>query len=147
MDEPLNICPPGSPREPFGRFHMQGMKCLSSAFDIEADGIYHAISSRNGRRNRGFVVDIGAYPSRCGGSRGGTLNPLGCREAISRQALTAKISHNAPSEKSRSSKHRDNSISHCSRSASHAQHPFILKTLVSLWDNCPLPPWRGGVTR
>jgi hypothetical protein len=38
-----------------------------------------------------------------------------------RQALTAKMAHNAPFEKSRSSKHRDNSISHCSRSTSHAQ--------------------------
>lgn len=59
MDEPLNTRPLGLACEPFGRFHMHGTKCLSSAFDIEADGIHHAISSGDGSRNCVFVVDIG----------------------------------------------------------------------------------------
>ena len=56
MDEPLHACPLGLAREPFCRFHMQGMKGLCSAFAIEADGIHHAISSSDRCRNRVFVV-------------------------------------------------------------------------------------------
>src|SRR5208337_4466973 len=70
MDEPLNACPLGVACEPLGRFHMQGMKCLCPAFKIEADGIHHAISSSDGCRNRGFVVDIGAYRLQRGPSGG-----------------------------------------------------------------------------
>jgi hypothetical protein len=62
MDEPLNACPLGVASEPFGRFHMQGMKCLCSAFAIEANGIHYAISSGDGCCNGGFVVDVAAYP-------------------------------------------------------------------------------------
>ena len=99
---------------------MQGMKCLCTAFAIEANGIHHTISSSDGRSNRGFVVDIGVYRLKRG-SFGGTRNPLRMpRGDPNRQALMAKMADKAPSEKSRSAKHRDNAICHCRRSTSYA---------------------------
>jgi hypothetical protein len=50
MDEALNTRPVRLACEPFGRFHMHGVKCLSSTFDIEADSIHHAVSPRDGSR-------------------------------------------------------------------------------------------------
>jgi hypothetical protein len=86
----------------------QGLKCLCSAFDMEADGIHHATGSGDCRFARVFVCDIGTY----------RLKPeffraLGMpRGDPGREALTAKMAHNAPSEKAGSSKHRHDSIGH-----------------------------------
>jgi hypothetical protein len=61
MDEALNTRPVCLACEPFGRFHMHGVKCLSSTFDVEADSIHHAVRPRDGSRYRAFVADIGEY--------------------------------------------------------------------------------------
>jgi hypothetical protein len=61
MDETLNSRPLGLVSEAFRCFYMYGMKCLSSAFDVEADGVHHAAGSADGRRKRAFVVDIGTH--------------------------------------------------------------------------------------
>jgi hypothetical protein len=61
MDKPFNTRPLREARELLGRSHMQGLKCLRSAFDIEADGIYHAIGSGDRRLDRVFVFDIATY--------------------------------------------------------------------------------------
>ena len=57
MDEPLNARPLGLACEPLGCFHIQGMKCLCSPFEIEANGIHHAISANDRCSNRGFVIE------------------------------------------------------------------------------------------
>jgi hypothetical protein len=120
MDDPLDARPLGLAREPSGRFHMQGMKCLCSAFDIKADGIYQAISSSDSGCNRVFAAHIGAYRLQRG-SFGGTRNPHRMpRGDPNRKALTKKMAHDAPSERSRSSKHRYNPIGHCRRATSQA---------------------------
>jgi hypothetical protein len=78
MGEALNTCPVCLACEPFGRFHMHGVKCLSSTFDIEAHSIHHAVSPRDGSRYRAFVVDIGEYRvgrGPCEGARGPVRMP------------------------------------------------------------------------
>jgi hypothetical protein len=78
MDEALNTRPVRLAREPLGRFHVHGAKCLSSTFGIEADSIHHAVSPRDGSRYRAFVVDIGEYRVErgpCGRARGPVRMP------------------------------------------------------------------------
>jgi hypothetical protein len=108
MDKPFNTRPLREARDALGCPHMQGLKCLRSAFDIEADGIHHAIGSGDCRFNRVVVFDIGTYRL-----KPESLRAVGMpRRDPGREALTAKMAHNAPSEKSGSSKHRHDSIGH-----------------------------------
>jgi hypothetical protein len=78
MGEALDTRPVCLACDPFRRVHMHGMKCVCSAFDIEADSIHHAVSSCDGSRYRSFVVDVGEYRVErypCGGVRGSVRMP------------------------------------------------------------------------
>jgi len=70
MGEALDTRPVCLACEPFGRFHMHGVKCLRSTFDVETDSIHNAVSSGHGSRHRAFVVDIGEYRAERGPCRG-----------------------------------------------------------------------------
>ena len=85
---------------------------LGKLDDGSAEAVHKHLEQCPGCRNRVFVVDIGALRLKRG-FFGGTRNPLTMsRGDPGRQALTGKMARNAPSEKSRPSKHRHNSISH-----------------------------------
>ena len=88
LDEPLNTGPLRLACDPTGRFHMHRMKCLLTAFDVEADGVHHAVRSGDGSSNRAFIVDIGEYRLKRG-SFGGARSPVRVpRGDPSRQTLT-----------------------------------------------------------
>jgi hypothetical protein len=108
MDKPFNARSARVPRELLGCSHMQRMKCLCSAFDIETEGIHHAIGSGDGSFNRVFVLDIGSYRLKPGSFRALGMS----RGDPGREALTGKMAHNPSSEKSGSSKHRHDPIGH-----------------------------------
>ncbi len=129
MDEPRDACPLGLARQPFGRPHMHGMKGLSSAFPVEADGIHDAIASGDSRRNLAFVVDIGAYPLKAFGGRQPAGRPGGDTRF---EPMAQKMVRNAVPEKSCSAKHRHNLPGH-RKIRSRQQHEPLPVRSIRFW--------------